>query len=169
MEADPATGFGSRTAGASVSSEILSSTDCPPVERQVVTDILRHSVPLAPVLVVGAALGWGLHGALSAGFAIGLVLLNFVLSAVSLAWAARTSLNLLMGVALFGYLARLGLITVAVLAISGQSWFSPIPLCATLIITHLGLLIWETRYVSATLAYPSLKPQSRRVVKQKGR
>ena len=84
--------------------------------------------------------------------------LLFVLSAVLLAWAARTSLALLMGVALFGYLARLALVTVAVLAITGQSWFSPIPLCATLVICHLGLLIWETRYVSMTLAYPGLKP-----------
>jgi hypothetical protein len=64
-----------------------------------------------------------------------------------------------MGVALFGYLGRLALITVAVLAITGQSWFSPIPLCATLVLTHLGLLVWETRYVSATLAYPGLKPR----------
>ena len=101
----------------------------------------------------------------SAAIAIILVLLNFVLSAWLLAWAARTSLALLMGVALFGYLARLALITVAVLAITGQSWFSPIPLCATLVLTHLGLLIWETRFVSATLAYPGLKP---RRVNQKG-
>ena len=55
------------------------------------------------------------------------------LSAALLAWAARTSLTLLMGVALFGYIARLALVTVAVLAISGQSWFSPIPLCATIV------------------------------------
>ena len=66
--------------------------------------------------------------ACSAGYAIVLVLANFVLSAALLAWAARTSLGLLMGVALFGYLGRLALITVAVLAITGQSWVSPIPL-----------------------------------------
>src|SRR5439155_235035 len=27
-----------------------------------------------------------------------------------------------------------------------------------IIVTHLGLLIWETRYVSASLAFPGLKP-----------
>ena len=27
-----------------------------------------------------------------------------------------------------------------------------------LIVTHLGLLFWETRFVSATLAFPGLKP-----------
>jgi hypothetical protein len=122
----------------------------------------RRALVVAPVLLIGAALGWGLHGVLSAAYAFVLVLANFSLSAALLAWAARTSLGLLMGVALFGYIARLALITVAVLAISGQEWFSPIPLCATLIVTHLGLLIWETRYISATLAFPGLKPRPAR-------
>jgi hypothetical protein len=144
---------------------LVTRVEGPAVERQVAADIVRRALPLAPVLVVGAGFGWGVHGALSAGYAMALVLVNFTLSAALLAWAARTSLGLLMGVALFGYLARLALLTVAVLAISGQSWFSPIPLCATLVVTHLGLLVWETRYVSASLAYPGLKP---RPAKQKG-
>jgi hypothetical protein len=114
---------------------------------------------VAPVLLLAAGLGWGTDGVLSAAYALVLVLLNFALSAALLSWAARTSLGLLMGVTLFGYVARLALIAVAVLAISGQPWFSPIPLCATLLVTHLGLLIWETRYVSATLAFPGLKPR----------
>jgi hypothetical protein len=138
----------------------------PAVERQVAADIARRSLPVAPVILILCALGWGVAGAASAAYALVLVLANFFASAAMLAWAARTSLNLLMGVALFGYIGRLGLITLAVLAISGQSWFSPIPLCATLVLTHLGLLIWETRYVSASLAYPGLKP--RRPAKQKG-
>jgi hypothetical protein len=28
----------------------------------------------------------------------------------------------------------------------------------TLLVTHLGLLFWELRYVSASLAFPALKP-----------
>ena len=28
----------------------------------------------------------------------------------------------------------------------------------TIIVTHLGLLFWELRYVSASLAFPGLKP-----------
>jgi len=130
----------------------------PDVERQVAADLVRRALPVAPVFVAAGGLIWGWAGAVSAGYAIVLVLANFLSSAALLAWAARTSLAWLMGVALFGYLARLVLITAAVLAISGQSWFSPIPLCATLVLTHLGLLIWETRYVSASLAYPGLKP-----------
>jgi hypothetical protein len=142
----------------------------PAVERQVAADIVRRALPVAPVILLLCGIGWGASGAYSAGYALVLVLANFVLSAALLAWAARTSLNMLMGVALFGYIGRLALVTVAVLAISGQSWFSPIPLCATIVLTHLGLLIWETRYVSVTLAYPGLKPRrpQAQARKQKG-
>ena len=36
-------------------------------------------------------------------------------------------------------------------------------------VTHLGLLFWETRYVSVTLAYPGLKPRPQaQAGKQKG-
>jgi hypothetical protein len=151
-----------------MASHLLTRDGGPAVEPQVAADIVRRALPVAPVLVIAGAIGWGLHGAVSAGYAIVLVLLNFTLSAALLAWAARTSLALLMGVALFGYIARLALITGAVLAFSGQAWFSPIPLCATLVLTHLGLLVWETRYVSASLAYPALKPRPSRPSAQKG-
>jgi len=33
----------------------------------------------------------------------------------------------------------------------------------TLIVTHLGLLFWELRYVSGSLAYPGLKPTKKSV------
>jgi hypothetical protein len=140
---------------------MLPATDSPPVERQIARDMVRRALPVAPVILIAAAAGWGAAGALSAGYALVLVLLNFLLAAAILAWAARTSINLLMIAALGGYILRLGLITGAVLAISGQSWFAPIPLGATIIVTHLGLLLWELRYVSASLAYPGLKPQQK--------
>jgi hypothetical protein len=152
-----------------MTSHLVSRADGPPVERQVAADMVRRGIVVAPVLLILAALGWGLDGVLSAGYALVLVLVNFTLSAALLAWATRTSLGLLMGVVLFGYVGRLALITVAVLAISGQAWFSPIPLCATLLVTHLGLLIWETRYVSATLAFPGLKPRVDHAGSQRGR
>jgi hypothetical protein len=140
---------------------MLPGVEAPPVERQIAVDMIRRALPVAPVLIILAAFGWGTAGALSAGYGIVLVLLNFLLAAGILAWAARTSLTLLMAAALGGYLLRLALITAAVLAISGQSWFSPIPLGFTIIFTHLGLLLWELRYISASLAYPGLKPQQK--------
>lgn len=130
----------------------------PAPEREVARDLLRRGALVLPVAVLVGALGWGVHGAESVGFAAGLVLLNFWLAAALLGWAARISLGLLMGVSLFGFLLRLGLITIAVLAVRHQAWVEPMPLGITLVVTHLGLLLWETKFVSASLAFPGLKP-----------
>ena len=130
----------------------------PPVERQVVTDMVRRSLPVLPVIVVLAGLGWGAAGAASSAYAIGLVLLNFLFSAVLLETAARISLALLMVAALGGFIVRLAMITAAVLLVKDESWMAMVPLSITLIVTHLGLLVWESRHVSASLAFPALKP-----------
>ena len=134
----------------------------PAVEQEVVSDMIRRALPVLPVLVVVAGLIWGVHGALSAAFAIGLVLVNFVVAATLLAWAARIALALLMVAALGGFVLRLALITVAVLAVKDQAWVDMVPLGLTLVITHLGLLTWEARHVSISLAYPGVKPASLR-------
>ena len=132
----------------------------PAVEREVAGGIVRHGLIALPVAAVIGAIGWGVPGALSVAFAGGLVIANFWVAATMLAWAARTSLSLLMGVSLFGFLLRLGAIVAAVLAVRHMSWVAPVPLGATLIIAHLGLLFWEARFVSASLAFPGLKPGS---------
>lgn len=62
--------------------------------------------------------------------------------------------------AMFGFLLRLGLIMVAVLAVRDQPWVELVPLGLTIIITHLGLLFWELRHISSSLAFPGLKPQA---------
>jgi hypothetical protein len=133
--------------------------DGPAVERELAGDLVRHGLMVAPVLIGISAAIWGFDGALSCAFAIALVLANFTMSALLLSWAARISLGVLGAAALFGWLLRLAIVTVAVVLVSHQSWVSMVPLALTLGFTHLGLLIWETRYVSASLAYPGLKPR----------
>ena len=130
----------------------------PAPERQVARDLVKHGLIALPVALLAGYLIWGADGAASVAFAYGLVLANFALSAASLGWAAKVSLGLLMGVSLFGFLIRMALIGLAVFAVRDQPWVEPIPLGITLIVTHLGLLFWETRFVSATLAFPGLKP-----------
>jgi ATP synthase I chain len=139
--------------------EALTTRDTgPAVEREVARDMVRRALPAAPVIVLLALLPWGLDGAFSAAFAIGVVVANFLLAAWVLAAASRISYGLLMGAALFGYLVRIALIGLAVWAVKDMSWVEPLPLGLTLIVTHLGLLLWELRYVSASLAFPGLKP-----------
>lgn len=127
-------------------------------ETDIAMDLVRRGLPVAPLLIAVGAVAAGVDGALSAAFAIFLVLGNFVLSASLTAGAARISLGMVMGAVLFGYLVRLAIITGAVLAVKDMGWVHLPILGITLIATHLGLLFWETRYVSASLAFPTLKP-----------
>ena len=101
---------------------------------------------------------WGADGAWSAAYGIAIVLVNFLLSAAIIATTARISLGLMMGAVLFGYLIRLGLIFLAVWLVKDASWISLPALGATIIVTHLGLLAWELKYVAISLAHPGLKP-----------
>lgn len=132
-----------------------------PVERQVAFDMGRRSLFLIPIAVGFGAAFWGWHGAVSAVFGLALAVANLLLAAVILSWAARVSLVAMAAAALGGYLVRLGLLTAAVFAVRHQHWVAWVPLAFTLIVTHLALLIWETRYVSASLAFPGLKPGTR--------
>ena len=146
----------------------MSSTDTPlfatriegeATERAIATDLVKRGLFVAPALLVLFGITHGLEGALSSGYGLVLVLLNFAFAAALLTWTVRVSLSLMMAAVLGGYVLRLGLITAAVLAVRDASWVEMVPLGVTIIVTHLGLLLWETRYVSASLAYPALKPK----------
>ncbi len=127
-------------------------------EYELVGDLLRNALPVAPVVVVVAGLLAGIDGALSSGVGVALVAGNLALAAASLVWAGRISLGLLMGVALGGYAVRIGLLFLIVLLLQDLDWIHLTSLGLTLVVTHLGLLFWELRYVSASLAHPGLKP-----------
>jgi hypothetical protein len=131
--------------------------DGPAPEADVAKDLARRALPVLPaVLLFG--LCWGFDGALSAAFGLALVVANFLLAAALIVQAAKVSLALLMVATLGGYLVRLALVFGAVLLVKDASWMELWPMGLTLVIAHLGLLWWETRYVSASLAYPGLKP-----------
>jgi hypothetical protein len=132
----------------------------PAVEKQLAVDLVKRGLLVAPVLLALGAIGWGSAGLASTAYAELIVLVNFTLAAAMLTWAARISLGLLMATALTGFLVRAALIAVAVLAVADAGWVAKVPLGVTLVVTHLGLLLWETKYVSASLAFPGLKPIS---------
>jgi hypothetical protein len=132
--------------------------DGPPTEVHVSRDMIKRGLVVAPVLVAICAVLWGGDGALSAAYGIALVLANFALAAAIISSTARISLGLLMGATLFGYLIRLGLIFLAVYLVKDAGWISLPALGATIIVTHLGLLFWEMKYVAISLAHPGLKP-----------
>lgn len=127
-------------------------------EAEIALDLVRRGLPVAPLVILVAGLLAGVDGAFSSAFAIVLVFGNFLLSAALTAGAARISLALVMAAVLFGYLGRLAVITAAVLLVKDMGWVHLPVLGITLIVAHLGLLFWETRHISASLAFPTLKP-----------
>ncbi|MBI4935606.1 MAG: ATP synthase subunit I [Actinobacteria bacterium] len=133
----------------------------PSPEVAVTKDMVRRGLIVAPLLIAICGFVWGLDGAYSSAYGIAIVLVNFALAAIIVAYTARISLGLMMGAVLFGYLVRLGLIFLAVLLVKDLSWISLPALGTTIIVTHLGLLVWEMKYVALSLAHPGLKPSAR--------
>ncbi|MEO0495067.1 MAG: hypothetical protein AAF081_16800, partial [Actinomycetota bacterium] len=107
---------------------------------EVARDIAKRGLMVAPVFVIVGAAFWGVDGALSVAFALGLVIVNFLLSAALLGWSARISFGLMTVTSLVGFGLRLGLIALAVMGVRDMAWVELVPLGLTLIISHLGLL-----------------------------
>jgi hypothetical protein len=141
------------------STEVLTTRfDGPAPEVAVSTDMIKRGLLVAPALIAVCGVIWGMDGALSGAYGIAIVLANFALAAAFIASAARISLGLMMAATLFGYIIRLGLIFLAVWLVKDASWISFPALGSTIIITHLGLLFWEMKFVALSLAHPGLKP-----------
>jgi hypothetical protein len=141
-------------------SAVVTRLDGEATERSIALHIVKHGLWVAPVMVAISFAIWGAAGAASCAYGIALVCVNFLLAAALITYTARISLGLMMGAVLFGYLLRLGLILLAVLLVRHAGWVKPVPLGITLIVTHLGLLVWEMKYVAASLAFPGLKPST---------
>ena len=149
---------GAAATGPSIPEPVDADAATPEVEREIVADLLRKAVPVAPVVLLACTLIWGADGFFSSLFGLALILGNLLVAAASLSWAARRSQSHLMGVALFGFIARMAVLVLAVELVKDQPWVSLGALGTTILVTYLGLLVWETRFVSASLAFPGLKP-----------
>lgn len=143
---------------------VSAAVDGPAPEAVIVRDMIKRAAIVAPVLIGAFGLIWGLDGAYSTAYGLAIVVCNFALAGALLSWSARISPGLMMGVALFGYLIRLGLIFLAIFLVRDASWVALVPLGITIIVAHLGLLFWEMRFISASLAFPALKPSSPKTV-----
>ena len=127
-------------------------------ERQVARDLAVRTVMVTPAMLAAGAIFWGWHGFWSSGIALAIVAINFLLGAAAITWGTKVSPAALFGAVMFGFIVRLGILTAAVLPIRSSEWFEIVPFAISLLVTHLGLLAWETRHVAASLAFPGLKP-----------
>lgn len=146
---------------------ILAMSDTGPApEAAIVRDMIKRCLWVAPVLIAIGAFVWGANGAWSTAYGLALVLGNFAMAAMLVSYTAKISYALMMGSMMFGYLLRLAIIAFAVYAVRQASWVELLPLGLTIIIAHLGLLFWELRYISLSLAFPGLKSQSPKPTEQ---
>ena len=139
---------------------VLSMHDTGPApEAAIVRDIIKHGMYVAPIMIGLSALFWGVNGGWSSAYGLAIVLGNFAVAAWMVSYTAKISYALMMGATLFGYIFRLAIIAAAVFLVRNVSWAELVPLCMTIVISHVGLLFWELRYVSLSLAFPGLKPK----------
>ena len=130
----------------------------PAPEVEISTDMIKRGIVVAPVLIALSGVIWQANGAWSSAYGIAIVLVNFALAAGMIAISVRISYAALLAATLFGYIARLALIFFAVFLVRNTGWISMPAVGMSIIVTHLGLLVWELKYVAISLAFPGLKP-----------
>ena len=117
--------------------------------------LVRRVLPFVPlVAVVAVGLGYvagGADAAWSAAIGIAIVTANFLMFALSIAWAATISPTMIAIVALGGYLVRLIVFTVALVILTKLSWFSPVAFALTLVPATIALLVYEAKALSGRM------------------
>jgi len=118
-------------------------------------ELVRRVLPFVPlVAVVAVGLGYVAGGAdagWSAAIGIAIVTANFLMFALSIAWAATISPTMIAIVALGGYLMRLIVFTVALVILTKLSWFSPVAFALTLVPATIALLVYEAKALSGRM------------------
>ncbi len=129
------------------------------IESRIARDIARHALWVAPVAILALGIVDGLGGALGVALAFVVVLANFLITGALLGWAARISPGAIMGVALGGFLVWLIVIFGMGLLVEQIDAVNLDVFVVSVLVLHLGLLVWEMRSVSFSLASPGLKPR----------
>ncbi len=113
------------------------------VEKVIAGHTARRAVVVGPPLVaVFWAIG-GVDGAVAAAIGVGIVVANFLLSGAILSTAARISLGFYQAAALFGFLIRLVLIAVTMLAVAAVLDADRTAMGISVVASYLVLLSWE--------------------------
>lgn len=119
------------------------------VETRIVSHVTRIAAAVCPLIVLAAWVLRGTDGLLSALVGVGLALGNLWLSAFLYERAARVSVNALYAAALFGFMGRLGILTLAFLGLKRLPFVDVLTLGLVLVTTHVGLLVVEALLLSA--------------------
>src|SRR3954469_14081468 len=137
----------------------LTAPDPDMIESRIAKDIVRHALWVAPVAILALGLWKGVGGALGVALALVVVLANFLITGALLGWAARISPAMIMAVSLGGFLVWLIVIFGMGLLVQQIDAVNLDVFVVSVLVLHLGLLFWEMRSISFSLASPRLKPR----------
>lgn len=115
----------------------------PPVELNLVRSLVRRAALVGPLAVVLFGLLRGLDGAVAAAIGVVLVSGYYLLSGALMSWLARISLGAYHAGALFGFVARLGLMVATMLVVATLFDVDRTSLGLSVIATYMALLLWE--------------------------
>ena len=121
------------------------------------THMAKWGAIVSPVLLVVSFFIWSTRGLESSAYAIVLVIVNFVVTAKLMEIGGRYSLSGLMVTAVGGFIFDLVLLGAAVIPFATASWMNLWALGLTLIVTHLGLVIFEASTISTRMAFMGLR------------
>jgi hypothetical protein len=110
--------------------------------------VRRALVPGAIAVVVAFGIGFAFGGAeagLSAGLGALVVVVNFAVHGLSLAWASGISISAVHAVALGGVVVRLGVILGLLFLLDATAWFSPLAFGLAVVPGTLALLAYEAK------------------------
>jgi hypothetical protein len=128
----------------------------PAVEREVAVDLAKRVAMISPAVLLVAFVVSGADGLAGAAIALVVVAANFLVGALSLQWAGRRGPTALAVTAVGGFLVRMAIVLGVILLV--QDVVNVYWLLGVLVVTHVGLLIWESRHLSISLGAPGLKP-----------
>jgi hypothetical protein len=123
----------------------------PEPERELMRRITPFALPAAAVAFVIGTLAGGTAAGWSAAIGIAVVTLNFVANAWSLAWAATISPIIVYAVGLGGFIVRLGIVVVLLVALRQLDWFSTVAFIAALVPATIALLVVEMKLLAGRL------------------
>lgn len=112
--------------------------------------VRRALVAGALAIPVAASAGYvagGVNGSWSAAAAVAVVVLNFAVHGMSLAWAAGISVVAVQVTALAGVVIRMGVIAGILVGLTRVPAFAPVTFVVAAILATLALLVYEARLV----------------------
>ncbi|TAN22498.1 MAG: hypothetical protein EPN30_08585 [Actinomycetota bacterium] len=127
------------------------------IEQHMASHMVKWGALFSPVLLLVSFLIWSTKGLESSAYAIVLILINFLVTAKLMKMGGRISLSALMGAAFGGFIFDLALLSAAVIPFATASWMNLWALGLTLIVTHLGLVVFEASTISARMTFLGLR------------